>query len=65
MKEMYKIEAMVSDPVKQALLTNVIVNDRVVYQIFSTIEEAHGALDDFCERKDLPMSCFNVQTVKG
>ena len=60
---MYQIEASIDDPVEQALLTNAIANDPLVYRRFQTIEQAHNALDDFCERKGLPLSSFNVQRI--
>jgi len=60
---MYQIEASIDDPVEQALLTNAISNDPLVYRRFQTIEQAHNALDDFCERKGLPLSSFNVQRI--
>ena len=63
MKEMYQIEASLNNPVENALLTNAIANDPLVYRNFLTIEQAHEALDDFCERKDLSIGSFNVQTV--
>jgi len=62
-KKMWQIEASVDDPVEQALLTNTIANDPMAYRRFDSIEKAHNALDDFCERKGLSMSLFNVQGV--
>lgn len=63
MNKMWQIEASVDDPVEQAMLTNTIANDPLVYRRFDSIEKAHDALDDFCERKGLAMSLFNVQDV--
>ena len=63
MSKMWQIEASVNDPVEQAMLTNTIANDPYVYRRFPSIELAHEALDDFCERKGLAMSLFNVQDV--
>jgi molybdopterin/thiamine biosynthesis adenylyltransferase len=62
-KKMWQIEASVDDPTEQALLTNTIANDSMLYRRFDSIEKAHNALDDFCERKGLPLSSFNVQDV--
>ena len=63
MSKMYQIQPSTDDLVERALLTNTIANDPLVYRNFPTVEQAHDALDDFCERKGLPMSAFNVQTV--
>jgi len=63
MSKMWQIEASVNDPVEQAMLTNTIANDPLVRRSFPSIELAHDALDDFCERKGLAMASFNVQGV--
>lgn len=57
------ILASVDDPVERSLLTNTILNDPGVYRLFSSAELACDALDEFCERKGLAMSLFNVQDV--
>jgi hypothetical protein len=62
-KKMWQIEVSVDDLVDQALLTNTIANDPMAYRRFDSIKKAHSALEDFCERKGLPMSSFNVQDV--
>ena len=63
MSKMWQIEPSVDDPVERAMLTNTIANDPWVYRRFPSVEHAHEALDDFCERKGLAMSLFNVQDV--
>ena len=59
---MWKIEAFVDNSVEQAVLTNTIANDPLVCRLFPSVELAHDALDDFCERKGLAMSLFNVSS---
>ena len=59
----FEIEASVNDPLEQAMLTNTIANDPLVYRRFPSIELAHDALDDFCERKGLALALFNVQNL--
>ncbi len=61
--KMWQIEASVNDPVERAMLTNTIANDPLVYRRFPSVELAHAALDDFCERKSLATALFNVQDV--
>ena len=63
MKRMWQIDPSVNDPVEQAMLANTIANDPLVYRRFPSIELAHDALNDFCERKGLAMALFNVQEV--
>lgn len=63
MNKMYQVQPGIDDPVERALLTNTIANDPLVYRNFPSVEQACDALEDFCERKSLPMSSFNVQSV--
>lgn len=63
MKKMWQIEVSVDDPVQQALLVNTLANDLMAYRRFQSIEQAHNALYEFCERRGLRMDSFNVQDV--
>ena len=63
MKRMWRIAGSGKDPVEQALLANTIANDPLAYRLFPSVELAHDALNDFCERKGLAMALFNVQEV--
>jgi len=56
---MYYIEASTDDSLQDGLINNTLRHDPAGAD-FETLEAAHAALDDFCERKGFSISDFNV-----